>query len=59
MPTIGTTELIIALVVVLILFGPKKLPELARALGKSISEFKGAVEGGEPKKKKSKKEPDA
>jgi len=33
-------ELLLILVVILLLFGTKKLPELARALGKSVSEFK-------------------
>jgi len=36
----GIPELIIVLVVILILFGPKKLPDLSRAIGKSIGEFK-------------------
>lgn len=36
----GPTELIIILVVLVLLFGPKKLPELSRAIGKSIGEFK-------------------
>ncbi len=36
----GPTELIIVLVVLVLLFGPKKLPELSRAIGKSIGEFK-------------------
>lgn len=38
--TPGPTELIIVLVVILILFGPKKLPDLSRAIGKSLGEFK-------------------
>jgi sec-independent protein translocase protein TatA len=38
--TPGPTELIIVLVVIIILFGPKKLPDLSRAIGKSIGEFK-------------------
>jgi sec-independent protein translocase protein TatB len=41
---IGLPELIIILVVALIIFGPKKLPELARALGRGMSEFKKASE---------------
>lgn len=36
----GVTELIIVLVVILLLFGPKKLPDLSRAIGKSIGEFR-------------------
>lgn len=36
----GGPELIIVLVVILIFFGPKKLPDLSRAIGKSIGEFK-------------------
>ncbi len=38
----GATEIIIILVIILILFGGKKLPELARGLGKGIKEFKKA-----------------
>ncbi len=38
----GTTELIIILVIVMILFGAKKLPELAKGLGQGINEFKKA-----------------
>lgn len=41
---IGLPELIIILVVALIVFGPKKLPELAKALGRGMSEFKKASE---------------
>jgi sec-independent protein translocase protein TatB len=37
---IGTTELLIVLVVALIVLGPKKLPEIARTLGKGLAEFK-------------------
>ena len=43
----GTTEWIIILVVVLLLFGGKKLPELFRGLGKGVHEFKKAKEEGE------------
>jgi sec-independent protein translocase protein TatA len=39
---IGTSELILILLVALILFGPTKLPELARSLGKATGEFKKA-----------------
>ncbi len=37
---IGTWELIVILVIVLILFGPKKLPELARTLGRAIHDLR-------------------
>ena len=40
--SIGMPELIIILVIALIIFGPRKLPELGRSLGKGISEFKRA-----------------
>ncbi len=41
----GGWELVLIFLVVLILFGAKRLPELARGLGQSIREFKGAVDG--------------
>ncbi len=41
---LGTGELLIIFLVILLLFGAKKLPELARGLGKGINEFKDAVE---------------
>ncbi len=41
---IGTPEMILIFVVVLLLFGAKKLPELARGVGKSMGEFKKARE---------------
>jgi|PlaIllAssembly_1097288.scaffolds.fasta_scaffold46462_1 sec-independent protein translocase protein TatA len=41
---IGLPELIIILVVALIVFGPKKLPDLARSLGKGMAEFKKATD---------------
>lgn len=42
---IGGAEMMLILAVVLLLFGGKKLPELARGLGKGIREFKDASEG--------------
>ncbi|MGO8685267.1 MAG: twin-arginine translocase TatA/TatE family subunit [Thermoleophilia bacterium] len=45
MPNIGFPELVIVLVVALLVFGPKKLPEMGRSLGKSIREFKQATSG--------------
>ena len=40
METIGAPELLIILAVLLLLFGSKKIPELARSLGESIKEFR-------------------
>ena len=39
---IGTTELVIIMFIILLIFGAKKLPELAQGLGKGIREFKKA-----------------
>ncbi|AMX00206.1 preprotein translocase subunit TatA [Rummeliibacillus stabekisii] len=52
---IGIPGLIIILVIVLIVFGPKKLPEIGSAVGKTFSEFKKSTQGlmdehEEPKK---------
>src|SRR4030042_3354876 len=41
---IGLPELIIILIVALIVFGPKKLPDLAKSLGKGMAEFKKATD---------------
>jgi len=43
-PGIGMTEVMVIMVVVLLLFGSKRLPELARGIGKSMREFKKAAE---------------
>jgi len=42
LPSLGGQEMIIILLIVLLLFGAKKLPELARGMGKSLGEFKKA-----------------
>ena len=42
---LGPWEIILILLVVLLLFGAKRLPSLARGLGQGIREFKGAVDG--------------
>jgi TatA/E family protein of Tat protein translocase len=41
---LGTTELLVIAVVALIIFGPRKLPEIGRTIGKSLAEFKRASE---------------
>ncbi len=40
--SIGGTELMVIMVIALLIFGPRKLPELGRSLGKGLSEFKRA-----------------
>jgi TatA/E family protein of Tat protein translocase len=47
MPNIGVTELIIILVILLLLFGSTRLPQLAKGMGKSIREFKKGIAEGE------------
>ena len=43
MGSIGTPELIVILVIALVIFGPGKLPEVGKAIGKGINEFKDAI----------------
>ena len=45
MPNIGPTELIIVLVIVLLIFGPKRLPGLGKQLGTGMREFKDSISG--------------
>ena len=42
----GPLEIVVILLVVLLLFGAKRLPEIGRALGQGISEFKKSIKGG-------------
>jgi sec-independent protein translocase protein TatA len=44
-PGLGTTELIIILVIVLVLFGPKRLPQLGKSLGKTVKSMRDGLEG--------------
>ena len=67
MPNIGPLEIVIVLVIVLIIFGPKRLPDLGRSLGRGMREFKDSVTGkdrdeleaGEEQAEESKPEPAA
>ena len=52
MPNIGPLELIIVLVIVLVIFGPKRLPGLGRSLGSGMREFKDSVTGKDEKEEK-------
>ena len=45
MPNIGPMEIMIVLVIALVVFGPKRLPELGKSVGKGIREFRGSVSG--------------
>jgi sec-independent protein translocase protein TatA len=45
MPNVGPLELAIVLIIALIVFGPKRLPELGRSLGRGIREFRGSLGG--------------
>ena len=47
MGSIGPMEIIIVMVAALLIFGPKKLPEMGRSLGKGMREFKDTISGQE------------
>ena len=47
MPRIGTTEIIIIAIVILVLFGGKKLPELVKGIAAAIKEFRNAFKDKE------------
>ncbi len=55
---IGGSELLVILLVVFIFFGPKKMPELGKNLGKGIREFKNAMRGIQQDIEKSTREED-
>lgn len=50
MPNIGLPELVVIFLVILLLFGAKRLPEVGRSLGQSIREFKKAFQGSDSEK---------
>ena len=43
MPNVGPLEIAVVLVIVLVVFGPKRLPELGKSMGKGIREFKSSL----------------
>jgi sec-independent protein translocase protein TatA len=50
--SVGPTELIIALVIILLLFGAKRVPELAKGLGTGVREFRKGTRGEDESKEK-------
>jgi sec-independent protein translocase protein TatA len=52
MPNVGPLELVIILVIALIVFGPKRLPEVGRSLGDGIRELKSAVTDADPREER-------
>jgi sec-independent protein translocase protein TatA len=59
MPNIGPLELIIVLVIVLVIFGPKRLPGLGKSLGTGMREFKDSVTGKDKDEERQQLEADA
>jgi sec-independent protein translocase protein TatA len=47
MPNIGPFEIVVVLIIVLVIFGPKRLPEMGRSLGRGIREFKSSITGSD------------
>jgi len=45
MPNVGPMEIVVLLIIALIVFGPKRLPELGKSLGKGVREFRGSISG--------------
>ena len=53
---IGVTELIIILVIVIVIFGPKQIPKLTKMFGKSVKNFRDGMSDGEDADKQDKDE---
>ena len=49
MPNVGPLEIAVVLIIVLIIFGPKRLPELGQSMGRGIREFKNSISGDKEK----------
>ena len=56
---IGTTEIIIIAVVIVLLFGAKKIPELMKSLGKGVKSFKDGMNGNEQPQEEKKENEDS
>ena len=55
MPNLGMGELLVVLVIVVLIFGVNKIPQLGKGLGEGIKNFKSAIKGGEEEPDKSEK----
>jgi sec-independent protein translocase protein TatA len=49
MPNVGPMELLVVLIVALVIFGPKRIPEMGRSIGHGMREFKDSISGKESK----------
>jgi sec-independent protein translocase protein TatA len=45
MPNIGPLEIVVVLIIALVVFGPKRLPELGKSMGRGIREFRSTISG--------------
>jgi sec-independent protein translocase protein TatA len=45
MPNVGPLEVIVVAIIALVVFGPKRVPELGKSLGKGIREFRASIDG--------------
>jgi sec-independent protein translocase protein TatA len=58
MPNVGPLEIAVVLIIVLIIFGPKRLPELGQSMGRGIREFKASISGDKDKDSPEEKRPE-
>jgi sec-independent protein translocase protein TatA len=58
MPNVGPLEIAVVLIIVLIIFGPKRLPELGQSMGRGIREFKASISGEKDKDSPEEKRPE-
>jgi TatA/E family protein of Tat protein translocase len=49
MPSVGPLELVILAIIALVIFGPKRLPEVGRSVGESIRELKSTITSADPR----------
>ncbi len=59
MPNLGTGELIVIAIIVILIFGVNKIPQLGKGLGEGIKNFKSALKSGQEESQQEKKEKNA